>query len=93
MRLEPDRRGVERVPGAAETALHFVGDQQCAGAVAGLHDRGGKCRRERPYAAFALNRLGDDRRRCAATRRRGAPTRSFTATKRTPGSSGSNGAR
>ena len=31
--------------------------------LARVHDRGGKSRRERPHAALALNRFGDDRRR------------------------------
>ena len=73
MRLQAERCRIERMPGAAEAALHFVGDQQRAGVAARLVDRRGKLRRERADAAFALDRLGDDRGGVARDRRAAAP--------------------
>ena len=61
MRRQAERLEVERVAGAAQAALHFVGDEEAAGRRARLADRGRKRRRQRPDAAFALHRLGDDR--------------------------------
>ena len=55
---------------------------------AGLADGGGERRRERPDAAFALNRFGDDRGRARRDRGQRVPTGSLAGTKRTPGSSG-----
>ena len=93
VRLQAERLEVERIAGAAEAALHFVGDEQRAGLRARFGDRGGERRRQRPDAAFALHRLGDDRRGRSTTPPPAAPPASLVGTNVTPGSSGSNGAR
>ena len=61
VRLDAERGEVERIAGAAEAALHFVGDEQRAGLRARFGDRAGEGRRQRPHAAFALDRFGDHR--------------------------------
>ena len=61
--------------------------------AARLVDRRGERRRQRPHAAFALNRLDDDRGRVRVDTAAGSAAGSLAGTKRTPGSSGSNGAR
>ena len=61
MRLQAERREVERMAGSAQPALNFVGNQERARSRARLRDRRGERRRERTDAAFALYRLGDDR--------------------------------
>ena len=48
MRLEAERREVERMSGAAEAALDFVGDEERAGLRARFVDRRGERRRQRP---------------------------------------------
>src|SRR5256885_12458727 len=47
MRLQPQRREVEGITGAAEAALHFIGDEQRARLRARLSDRFAERRRER----------------------------------------------
>ena len=63
MRLEADGGEVERIARSPEPALHFIRDEQRAGAGARVRDRRGKRRRQQPDPAFALDRLDDDRRR------------------------------
>ena len=71
VRLQAERGRVERPPGAAEAALHFVGDEQRAGAAARRRrSPSAVALRDRPHAAFALDRLDDDRG-CIRRDRRG----------------------
>ena len=53
----------ERLAGAADAALHFVEDQQRAGFVAALAQRGQEFLAHVECAAHALHGLDDDRRR------------------------------
>jgi hypothetical protein len=62
VRFEPKRGRVERAPGSAEPALHFISNQESACAPADLFDRVGHALRERVNTAFALQRLQHDRR-------------------------------
>ena len=62
---QAERREREHLAGAADAALDLVGDEQRAGPLARLLDGLGQRRRDRPHAAFALDRLDDDRRRLA----------------------------
>ena len=62
VRLQAKRRRVERAARSAEAGLDLVGNQQRAGAGAGPRNRVRHRLRERPDAAFALQRLRDDRR-------------------------------
>ena len=77
--IHPELLEVERLSRAAQTALHFVGDQQRARPRADLVHRIGEFLRERTHAAFALNRLEDDRGRLfrhrLAQRRERSPAR------------------
>src|SRR6185503_132991 len=52
VRLQPERRGVERHSGPAEAALYFVGDEERAAALARLRNRRRHLLTERPDAAF-----------------------------------------
>src|SRR5436309_11439799 len=73
LRLQADGGGIEGISGAAQSALHFVGNQERAGPTAGLHNRPRIRGRQRAYAAFALNRFDDDggsRSRCGGAYRR-----------------------
>src|SRR5450432_3134833 len=49
----------EHLSGAAEAALHFVGDEHDAMLVANLHQDAEKLRWGRDEAAFSENRLND----------------------------------
>ena len=52
---------------ASEAALHLVGDEQRARAIAAALDGGGERRRQRTHAALSLNRLEHDGGRLAVT--------------------------
>ena len=57
--LEAECLRVKRLAGAAQPALHFVGDQQRAGRRRDVPHGPRERRRDRPHAALALDRLQD----------------------------------
>src|SRR5207244_748092 len=63
LRLETDGRRVEGVPRPSEAALHLVGNQQGAAALARLVEGGREGGGQRADAALPLDRFDDDRRR------------------------------
>ena len=63
VRPQAERLRIERIAGAAQAGLHFVGNVERAGSAADVVDGRGELRRHRADAALALDRLGNDRRR------------------------------
>ena len=62
VRLDAPVLDGEHLAGAAHAGLHFVGDQQDAVLVAQLAQLAMELRRRHEVAAFALDRLDEDRR-------------------------------
>jgi hypothetical protein len=55
--LDTEMRTGKKLPSAAETGLHFIGDEDDAAIMTDLHQRGQKSSRRHDKAAFAEHRL------------------------------------